>query len=122
MIDVADEVQELDEIKLAYPKIPGSTFISGTNAEDIIKKAFGYTTHGETICKTNQPSQVLMLPKPNDSLNKSLGEAATERTSNAKAEKCQASKSIIGKYQTTKPKAAKAKKNQQQKMVIKMNQ
>ena len=42
LIDVADEVQTLDEIKIRHLNIQTRTFNPGTNAADLIKKAFGF--------------------------------------------------------------------------------
>ena len=42
LIDVADEVQKMDEIRIQHPNIQTRTFNPGTNAADLIKKAFGF--------------------------------------------------------------------------------
>ena len=110
MIDVANEVQELDDIKLTYPKFHRLTFISGTNAEDFIKRAFGFITKGETKCTTNQQSNVLTLPKPNDASNKTLSGAETVHL-NTKLEKYQEPISTVVKDQAAKPKTTKYRRS-----------
>ena len=71
MIDVAEEVQELDKIKLKNPNIQTSKFLPGSNTAEFIKKAFGYIKQeGISKDKLDQPKNALSLARTDDSSNK----------------------------------------------------
>ena len=114
IIDVADEVQKWDETKLTYPKTQKLIFISGTNSDDLIQKAFGYITQEETKGQINQPSQVLTLSKLHVSPIKNLGGAGagSDQAARPKTTKHLESKSTIQHEQATKATAGKDQERQ----------